>query len=65
VIKEFRMHLTPTGRGLKEEVEARARAAFGPLAGPHRIGTLSLVGKDAPGRFHLIEDLPLGGHADT
>ncbi len=65
VMDAFRMHLTLTGRDPDAEVEARARDAFDPLAGPHRIGALSLVGEDRAGRFHLIEDLPLGGHAGT
>lgn len=63
VIDEFRMHLTLTGRDPAEEMDARARDIFDAHAGPHRIAALSLVGEDAQGRFHLIEDLPLGAHA--
>ena len=65
VMDEFRMHLTLTGRDPGEGAMARAEAAFAPHAGPHRIETLSLAGEDAEGRFHLVEDLPLGGHAAT
>jgi hypothetical protein len=63
VMDEFRMHLTLTGRDPDAEAEVRAREVFGPLAGPHRIEILSLMGEDEAGRFHLVEDLPLGAHA--
>ena len=63
VMDEFRMHLTLTGRDPAEGVPERAEAAVAPDAGPHRIEALSLVGEGAEGRFHLIEDLPLGAHA--
>ncbi len=63
VMDEFRMHLTLTGRAPADGARARAEEAFGPLAGPHRIEALSLAGEDAEGRFHLVEDLPLGTRA--
>lgn len=63
VMDEFRMHLTLTAPGPDEGTVARAEAAFAHDAGPHRIDALSLVGEDAKGRFHLIEDLPLRGHS--
>ena len=65
VMDEFRMHLTLTGRDPGADAMARAEAAFAPHAGPHRIEALSLAGQDAEGRFRLVEDLPLGGHAAT
>ena len=65
VMDEFRMHLTLTGRDPHEDAMERAEAAFAPHAGPHRIEALSLAGEDGEGRFHLIEDLPLGAHAGT
>ena len=65
VMDEFRMHLTLTGRDPHEDAMERAEAAFAPHAGPHRIEALSLAEEDGEGRFHLIEDLPLGAHAGT
>ena len=65
VMEEFRMHLTLTGRDSTGAAQARAEAVFAPHAGPHRIDRLTLVGEDGEGRFHMIEDLPLGGHAET
>ena len=61
VMDEYRMHLTLTGPEPSDATEARARSIFGVHCGPHAIDALSLVGEDAAGRFHLIEDLPLGG----
>lgn len=61
VMDEFRMHLTLTGPDPSDATEAAASAVFAPLAGPHRIEALSLVGEAPDGRFHLIEDLPLHG----
>lgn len=63
VMEEFRMHLTLSGPDPSAGTEARARAVFAPLAGPHRIDTLSLVGEDGEGWFRLIADIPLGGRA--
>lgn len=62
VMDLFRMHLTLTGPDPADATVRAAEATFAPLAGPHRIEALSLVGEDAAGRFHLIEDLPLGAH---
>ena len=65
VMDEFRLHLTLTGRDPAGDARARTEAAFEPLAGPHRIEALTLMGEDAQGRFHAVEDLPLGAHAGT
>ncbi|PWJ21891.1 DUF1045 domain-containing protein [Jannaschia seohaensis] len=63
VMEEFRMHLTLTGPDPAEGRLAEAEAVFGPHAGPHTLSALSLVGQNDQGRFHLIEDLPLGAHS--
>ncbi len=63
VMDGFRMHLTLTGPHPSDGAEAEAAAHFANGLGPHRIEVVSLVGEDAQGRFHLVEDLPLRGHA--
>ncbi|TFL17708.1 DUF1045 domain-containing protein [Jannaschia formosa] len=60
VMERFRMHLTLTGPTPGSGAAEDAQARFDPLAGPHRIEAVSLMGEDGEGRFHLIEDLPLG-----
>lgn len=65
VMTEYRMHLTLTGPDPSDATQARARSVFGAHGGPHVIDSLSLVGEDAAGRFHLIDDLPFGGGHGT
>lgn len=60
VMDEFRMHLTLTGADPSPDSVTRAQELFAPLAGPYRLDALSVVGEDVQGRFHLIEDIPLG-----
>lgn len=61
VFDEFRPHLTLSGNDADPDLAARARAHFREVTGtPTRLCTVSLVGQAADGRFHLIEDLPLG-----
>ena len=60
VMDEFRLHLTLTGRNPSDLTETMARRRFDPLLGdPVTLARLSLVGEDALGRFHLIEDAAL------
>ena len=61
VMDAFRIHLTLTGPDPSTAAERRARDRFTPIGGSCEIAALSLVGEDAEGRFHLLEDLPLRG----
>lgn len=61
VLDEFRPHLTLSGAVPPHDLAERARAHFAPVLDPNTIlDRVSIVGEDALGRFHLIEDLPLG-----
>ena len=65
VIGEFRYHITLTGRLPRadaEAVKAVLQAALAPLLpAPWPVDTLSLMGEDAEGYFHLIDRRPLRG----
>ena len=62
VMGEHRLHLTLTGPDPSAAVEAEARDRLAPaLAAPHGIDRAALVGEDGEGRFHLLEEWPLGG----
>ena len=64
VMGEFRPHLTLSGNGADDDLVARARAHFSAVTGkPVELKAVSLVGQAEDGRFHLIEDLPLGHSA--
>lgn len=61
VLEEFRPHLTLSDAGADPDVEADARRHFAAVLGrPHPLDHISLVGEDALGRFHVIEDISLG-----
>ena len=63
VMEEFRFHLTLSGAFPAEtldQIEARAKAHFGPLPAPFAIEDLCLFG-EATGRFHLIARHALRG----
>ncbi len=65
VMEEFRFHLTLTGK-LPKAKATELRRVLAPvlapfLPKPFAIGTLSLVGEDAHGRFHLVETVSLTG----
>lgn len=65
VLSEFRFHMTLTGR-LSPELCTQTEAALLPLLdqidlSPWIISTLTLLGEDDEGRFHQIQQYPLGG----
>lgn len=61
VFEDFRPHLTLSDTGAETDVEGLARHHFAAaLERPHPVDHISLMGEDALGRFHVIEDIPLG-----
>jgi len=64
VMDEFRFHLTLTGQLAPEvsrPVEAALRPALEPLLPrPFPVASISLVGEDEQGFFHLVRRAPLG-----
>lgn len=65
VLEEFRPHLTLSDAGADPDLEDNARRHFAAaIDRPHPLDQISLVGEDALGRFHVIEDISLG-HASA
>lgn len=64
VMQDFRFHLTLTGKLPKSKVgkifDQLEPALVNTLPIPFEINNLTLVGEDSLGRFHTIENLPLG-----
>ncbi|ROU02444.1 DUF1045 domain-containing protein [Histidinibacterium lentulum] len=64
VFDEFQAHLTLSGPGATDNLQAQVEAHFSHfLGGETRLTHVSLVGEGEDGLFRVIEDLPLGHDA--
>ncbi|MTH35652.1 DUF1045 domain-containing protein [Paracoccus limosus] len=65
VLELFQYHLTLSGQLAAEDAKALCQALQAPLAPllaqPMAVKAVALVGEDAEGRFHQIEEIPLLG----